>query len=518
MRAILSVYDKSGLAEFARGLSELGWELVSSGGTARALSEAGLGVRTVEDVTGAPELLDGRVKTLHPAIHAGILARRDQPHHMAQLAEAAVTPIDLVAGNLYPFLATITQPGVSLEEALENIDIGGPTLLRAAAKNHPDVIVVADPRDYEDVLEALRAGGVGQAMRRRLAVKAFQHVAFYDTVVARYLRGDEDPFPEELTLAYQRQQTLRYGENPHQAGALYREPIVDYASIVTGEQQLGQELSLCNVYDLSAALETVREFLDRPAAVVIKHATPSGFAFGSNLAEALEKAIHADATSAFGGIIGLNGPLDMATAQVVDAFKQQEASNIDAIVAAGADPEAVRLLRRTRRRMVLVTVKPLTALPPDSRNLKHVPGGLLLQQANVQPITGEGWRVATKAAPTEVQWRYLREAWALLRHIRSNTILVWDGEAGVTLGIGSGQVSRVGSARLALDQAGQRARGAVLASDGFFPFPDTVELAALAGIGAIIQPGGSIQDEASIAAANAAGVPMVLTGERAFWH
>jgi phosphoribosylaminoimidazolecarboxamide formyltransferase/IMP cyclohydrolase len=463
-------------------------------------------------------MLDGRVKTLHPVVHAGILARRNQPSHMSQLAEAAVTPVDLVAVNLYPFLATISKPDVSLDDALENIDIGGPTLLRAAAKNYPDVIVVADPRDYEGILTALREGGLDQEARRRLAAKAFQHVAFYDTVVSGYLRGDDDPFPEELTLAYQRQQTLRYGENPHQPGALYREPLVDYSNIVTSEQQLGQELSLCNVYDLSAALETVREFLDRPAAVVIKHATPSGFAFGRDLAEALEIAIHADATSAFGGIIGLTRPMDMATAQVIDVFKEKESSNIDAIVAPGADPEAVRLLRRTRRRMVLVTVKRLDSLPLSSRNLKHVPGGLLYQQANVRPIDSDGWRVATRAQPTEAEWGYMREAWALLRHIRSNTILVWDGEAGVTLGIGSGQVSRVGSAQLALTQAGERARGALLASDGFFPFSDTVEMAAQYGIRTIIQPGGSIQDEASIEAADKAGIAMVITGERAFWH
>jgi phosphoribosylaminoimidazolecarboxamide formyltransferase/IMP cyclohydrolase len=518
MRAILSVYDKTGIGDFAKGLSDLGWEIVSSGNTARALSETGLTVRTVEEVTGAPEMLDGRVKTLHPVVHAGILARRSQPSHMSQLAEAAVTPVDLVAVNLYPFLATISKPDVSLDDALENIDIGGPTLLRAAAKNYPDVIVVADPRDYEGILTALRQGGLDQEARRRLATKAFQHVAFYDTVVSGYLRGDDEPFPEELTLAYQRQQTLRYGENPHQPGALYREPLVDYSNIVTSEQQLGQELSLCNVYDLSAALETVREFLDRPAAVVIKHATPSGFAFGRDLAEALEKAIHADATSAFGGIIGLTGPMDMATAQVIDAFKKKESSNIDAIVAPGADPEAVRLLRRTRRRMVLVTVKRLDSLPLNSRNLKHVPGGLLYQQANVRPIDSDGWRVATKAQPTGAEWGYIREAWALLRHIRSNTILVWDGEAGVTLGIGSGQVSRVGSAQLALTQAGERARGALLASDGFFPFSDTVEMAAEHGIRTIIQPGGSIQDEASIEAADKAGIAMVITGERAFWH
>lgn len=518
MRALLSVSDKTGLTEFARGLVEIGFELVSTGGTARTLAQAGVPVIPIEHITGFPEVLDGRVKTLHPAVHAALLARRDLPAHRAELQAHGFTPIDLVAVNLYPFLETVRQPDVPLEDALEQIDIGGPTLLRAAAKNFPHVLVVSDPRDYSSVLEALRSGSADIALRRRLAAKAFQHVAFYDTVIASYLRGPDDLFPEELTLAYRLHRPLRYGENPHQRGVFYAEPLPPASTLVQGTQLLGQDPSLCNIYDLSAALETVRDFRHRPAAVVIKHATPSGFAFGATQAEALEKAIHADATSAFGGIIGLTRPLDVATAEVVARFRTEESSNIDAVVAPGAEEEALRVLRRTRRRTIFYAVPPLEALPPFSVNFKQVPGGLLYQEANVRPLDTTRWTVPTKAKPTPEQWEQMKDAWLLLRHIRSNTVLVWDGVHGVTLGIGSGQVSRVGAAKIALEQAGERARGAILASDSFFPFPDSVELAARYGVGAIIQQGGSINDQASIDAADAAGIPMVLTGERAFWH
>lgn len=518
MRAILSVSDKAGLAEFAHGLVGLGWELVSTGGTRRTLEQSGVSVRGIEDLTGFPEILDGRVKTLHPAVYGGLLARRDLPDHMEQLERLGLGTIEMVVVNLYPFLETIKQPGVTQAEALEQIDIGGPSMLRAAAKNFPAVLVVSDPADYSAVLEALRSDGAEAGLRRRLAAKAFQHVAYYDTVISQYLRGGGDAFPQEMTLAYQRQQMLRYGENPHQQGALYREPLIGYSSLVLGEYQVGQQPSLCNVNDLSAALETVRDFLGRPAAVVIKHATPSGFAIGSSLPEALQMAIHADATSAFGGIIGLNQTIDTDTAEVIAAFKEQEASNIDAIVAPGATEAAVKLLRDTRRRMILITVPTLDPLPADSINLKHIPGGLLYQQANVRPLDPASWKVVTKALPTEAQLRAMQDAWLLMRHIRSNTILIWDGEQRVSLGIGSGQTSRVGSAKLALEQAGAKARGAILASDSFFPFPDTIELAARYGIGAIVQQGGSINDKASIEAADAASIPMVLTGERAFWH
>jgi len=508
MKALISVYDKTGVVEFARSLADRGIELVSTGGTFQTLKGAGLPVRQVSDVTGFPEILDGRVKTLHPAIHGGILARRDNPEHVSEIKRRGIDTIDLVAVNLYPFAATIARPGVSLDEALENIDIGGPTMIRAAAKNFPFVAVVVDPADYPWVAE------------RMSAHKAFQHVAFYDTIIASYLRKDDltELFPQELTLAYRKVQGLRYGENPHQKGAFYGEPLLTFASLPAGTQRLGQEPSLCNIYDMAAALETVRDFMNRPAAVVIKHATPSGFAFGTTLAEALEKAIHADATSAFGGIIGLNRPMDVETAQVVTRFRELESSNIDAIIAPDVAEEAVSILRRARRRMILYSVSALEPLPAGSMNMKQVPGGLLYQQANITPIDRTSWKVATKKSPTPGQLRGMEEAWLLMRHIRSNTILVWDEAKGVTLGIGSGQVSRVGSARIALEQAGEGAQGAILASDSFFPFQDTVELAAQYGIAAIVQQGGSVNDQASIDAADAAGIIMVLTGERAFWH
>ncbi len=518
MRAILSVYDKAGLVEFAQGLGRLGIELFSTGGTKHTLEEQKVAVRGIEELTGFPEILDGRVKTLHPAVHGGLLARRDLPQHTAQLQEHGLGYIDMVVVNLYPFMATISKPNVTLEDALENIDIGGPTMLRAAAKNFPSVLVVSDPADYPTILDALDKGSVDQALRRNLAAKAFQHVAFYDTVISQYLRDPKEIFPQELTLAFHHKATLRYGENPHQQGALYAEPMVSYSSLVLGEQALGQPPSLCNINDLSAALESVRDYIGRPAAVVIKHATPSGFALGSTLAQALEKAIHADATSAFGGIIGLNQPLDIETARVIAAFKEQESSNIDAIVAPGAAEAAVDLLKKTRRRMILFTVPPLSLLPEQSMNFKHIPGGILYQEANVGPVNASGWKTVTKTSPSPAQLAAMHDAWTLIRRIRSNTILVWDVNEGVTLGIGSGQTSRVGAAKLALEQAGDRARGAILVSDSFFPFPDSVELAASYGIGAIIQQGGSINDKLSIEAADAAGIPMVLSGERAFWH
>ena len=520
MKALISVYDKTGVVDFARNLQNIGIELVSTGGTHQALSGAGLPVQQVSELTGSPEILDGRVKTLHPIIHGGILARRDKPEHVSELANRQMDTIDLVAVNLYPFAATIARPDVTLDDALENIDIGGPTMIRAAAKNFPFVAVVVDPNDYPWVAERMAAGGLTIEERHGLAHKAFQHVAFYDTIVAQYLRKDDqtDLFPQELTLAYRRVQGLRYGENPHQKGAFYEEPLLTFTSLPAGTQILGQELSLCNIYDMSAALETVRDFMDMPTAVVIKHATPSGFAFGATLAQALEKAIHADASSAFGGIIGLNRSMDVETAQVVASFREMESSNIDAIVTPGVDEEAVAILRKTRRRMVLYSVPDLEPLPATSMNMKQVPGGLLYQQANITPIDRTSWKVATKKSPTPEQQKGMEKAWLLMRHIRSNTILVWDEANGVTLGIGSGQVSRVGSARLALEQAGERARGVILASDSFFPFQDSVELAAQYGIAAIVQQGGSINDQASIDAADAAGIIMVLTGERAFWH
>jgi len=520
MKALLSVYDKAGVVDFARNLQEIGMELVSTGGTHKTLRDAGLPVLQVSEVTGSPEILDGRVKTLHPIIHGGILARRDKPDHISELANRQMDTIDLVAVNLYPFAATIARPDVTLDDALENIDIGGPTMIRAAAKNFPFVAVVVDPTDYPWVTERMAAGGLTIEERQNLAQKAFQHVAFYDTIIAQYLRKNDQTglFPQELTFAYTRVQELRYGENPHQNGAFYTEPIATFPSLPAGIQKLGQELSLCNIYDMSAALETVRDFTDRPAAVIIKHATPSGFAFGATLAEALEKAIHTDPTSAFGGIIGLSHSMDIETAQVVAKFREVQSSNIDAIVTPGVDEEAVHVLRKTRKRMILYSVPALEQLPVSSMNMKQVPGGLLYQQANVTPIDRTSWKVASMKSPTLEQLKGMEEAWLLMRHIRSNTILVWDEVSGVTLGIGSGQVSRVGSARLALDQAGERAKGAILASDSFFPFQDTVELAAHYGIEAIVQQGGSINDQASIDAADAAGIVMVMTGERAFWH
>ena len=520
MKALLSVYDKTDIVDFAKQLLSLGADLISTGGTHRAISDAGFSVQQISDFTGSPEILDGRVKTLHPRVHGGLLARRESSEHMAELKAHDIATIDLVAVNLYPFEQTIARQDANLDEALENIDIGGPTLLRAAAKNFPSVVVVVDPRDYAWVAQRLAEQSLTHEDRRTLAAKAFQHVAFYDTIVTNYLmeHSSSSLFNDEVTFAYRKLSNLRYGENPHQIGAFYADPLAKYSSLSTGTQVLGQDLSLCNIYDMSAALETIRDFSEYTAAVVIKHATPSGFAFGATPAEALEKAIHADPTSAFGGIIGLNQRMDVGTAQVVADFKGVESSNIDAIVVPGVDEAAVDILRRTRRRMVLYVVPELGPLPASSMNLKQVAGGLLYQNANVRPLDTSTWEVVTKKNVTPQQFKSMEEAWMLLRRIRSNTILIWDGAKGVTLGIGSGQVSRVGAAQIALQQAGIAARGTILASDSFFPFSDTVQLAAEYGITAIVQQGGSINDQASIDAANSAGMAMVLTGERAFWH
>ena len=523
-KALLSVSNKEGLVPLAQGLLTAGYELISSGGTAAALAAAGLAVTKVAQHTGAPEILGGRVKTLHPRIHGGILARRDEPSHQADLEAQAIDPIDVVVVNLYPFRETIARADVTWEAAIENIDIGGPAMVRAAAKNHADVAVLTSPEQYPGFLEALAAGRIGQDLRRRLALEAFSHTAAYDSAISGWLAvqlaGQGSPAVEAvaapLTLSVPARQSLRYGENPHQSATWHSQ---SDAGLGGGTQLQGKELSYNNILDLEAALATVREFgyagqnaggnAFQPAAVVVKHTNPCGVATGRSSAEALERALDADRVSAFGGIVAINGPVDAATAgQLTSLF-------LECVVAPVFEPEArERLAAKTNLR--LLELDPEAIARASRQQLRSVLGGVLVQELDDQPVDESVWQVVSRRQPTAGELEDLRFAWRLVRHVRSNAITV--AKAGQSLGIGAGQMNRVGSARIALDSAGDQARGAVLASDGFFPFDDTVRLAASSGISAVIQPGGSVRDAESIAACDELGLAMVVTGRRHFLH
>lgn len=505
-RALLSVSDKDGIVEFARGLAELGVELISSGGTAQGLAAAGLPVRRVEEVTGFPEILDGRVKTLHPAIHAGILARRDVPAHLAKLTELGIAPIDLVAVNLYPFAATIAKPDVTLEEAIENIDIGGPTLIRAAAKNHQGVAVIVNPVRYEEVLRELRTqGGVSAATAYHLAVEAFAHTAQYDSVIASYLAGREEGFPAHLPLTYTKLRDLRYGENPHQKAALYAQPGAQ-GGIALARQLHGKELSFNNIGDANAAWELVQEFAE-PCAVGVKHMNPCGVGTGPDLLTAWQKAYAGDPVSIFGGIVAFNREVTVELAQALNEIF------LEVVIAPAFRDEALAVLKEKKNRILLLTEPSRT---PQAWDLRAVRGGLLVQELDQKDYAPQDLKVVTRRAPTDRELADLAFAWRVVKHVKSNAIVL--ARDGGTVGVGAGQMNRVGAVEIAVRQAGEKARGAVLASDAFFPMPDSVEAAARAGVTAIIQPGGSIRDEDSIRAADAAGLAMVFTGIRHFRH
>ena len=516
--ALLSVSDKEGLVPLATGLLEAGYRLISSGGTAAALQAAGLAVTKVADHTGAPEILGGRVKTLHPRIHGGILARRDEPSHRADLAAQDIPAIDVVVVNLYPFRRTVADPAVAFDTAIENIDIGGPAMVRAAAKNHADVAVLTDPAQYPSFLAALRENRVDQALRRRLALAAFTHTAAYDAAISTWLAGhlaEEEEAAESgagaaLALAMPPRQILRYGENPHQPATWYSEPGAGWG----GATQLqGKELSYNNLIDLDAALATVREFgygsHAQPAAVVVKHTNPCGVATGAGTAQALERALDADRVSAFGGIVALNTVVDAAAAsQLTSLF-------LECVVAPRFEPEARERLA-AKANLRLLELDPAAIGRAAHQQLRSVLGGLLAQELDDAPADPSTWQVMSDRQPDAVELADLTFAWKLVRHIRSNAIAV--ARNGQSLGIGAGQMNRVGSARIALEAAAERARGAVLASDGFFPFDDSVRLAARYGITAVIQPGGSVRDAESIQACNELGLAMVVTGRRHFLH
>ena len=506
MKALLSLYDKTGAAELARALHGLGMDLVSTGSTHRTLTEAGLPVQQVADLTGFPEMLDGRVKTLHPVVHAGILARRDLPEHAAQLALRGLETIDLVAVNLYPFEATVTRPGVTLEEALENIDVGGPTLLRAAAKNHPFVVVLSDPADYDWVAERLEGGGLSAEERRALAAKAFQHVALYDTLIARFLRGDSDGFSEELTLGLRKAQDLRYGENPHQRAALYATapPI---GGVVSAERLHGVALSYVNILDADAAWRAAQDFPE-PTVSLIKHATPCGLASHPDIAEAYRRAHAGDPVSAYGGIVGFNRTVTAEAAQAMRGVLY------DVIIAPGYEPKALDVLRKRRNTRILEV--PEAGASHDRLLVHSVSGGALLQTPDDLDEDPAGWTVVTQRQPTEQERADLAYAWRAVKHVKSNAIVLVRDRAMV--GMGAGQPNRVTSVHLALRSAGERAPGSVMASDAMFPFPDGVETAAQGGVTAVVQPGGSIRDAEVVAAADAAGIAMLTTGVRHFQH
>ncbi len=518
-RALLSVSDKTGLAELARGLAGLGYELVSTGGTARALRDAGLAVADVSDVTQFPEMLDGRVKTLHPAVHGGLLARRDIPEHVATIAEHGIVPIDVVVVNLYPFVETVTRADVTPEQAVEQIDIGGPSMLRSAAKNFDAVTVVVDPADYGPVLDALGRGG-DAALRRQLAAKVYAHTAAYDAAIAAWFAEQSDErFPERLTISGERAQTLRYGENPDQRAAFY----VERAGTGLGalRQLGGKELSFNNLLDLDGALLACEPFADAASAgelaateaaccAIVKHTTPCGLAVGATAREAYDKALAGDPTSAFGSVIAFTVPVDDDAAAVLSQLF------VECVVAPEFSEGAIELLGRKKNLRVLAG-----RVAPVARELdiKRVRGGFVVQERQPLPVVDDSWRVVTKRSPGASERADLAFAWRAVRSVKSNAIVLARG--GMTLGIGAGQMSRVDAAFVAAHKArdaGHDTTGAVLGSDAFFPFRDGVEQAAAAGVRAIVQPGGSVRDAEVIAAADEHDIAMVFTGQRLFRH
>jgi len=519
--ALLSVSDKTGLIELARHLvDDYGMDLISSGGTAKALQSAGLPVMKVSDYTGSPEILGGRVKTLHPRIHGGILARRNLPQDVADLEAQKIRPIDLVVVNLYPFEETIANPEVTLTDAIEQIVIGGPAMLRASAKNFAHLTVLCHPSQYEGYLQELRQhnGDVSLAFRQACALEAFRHTGAYDRAIATYLAQQEsdgqsqepwETLPASFDVSGQQIQSLRYGENPHQPAAWYQTGAVA-TGWATATKLQGKDLSYNNLVDLEAARRIIAEFADpqsSPAAAILKHTNPCGAALGSTIADAYEKALHADPVSAFGGIVALNRPIDAETATALTK------TFLECVVAPGCDAAAEEILAMKSKLRVLV-LPDLTTEPKES--IKAIAGGLLIQASDNLLANLATWHVVTEKQPTASEQEELLFAWKICKHVKSNAIVVTRDRA--TLGVGAGQMNRVGSVKLALEQAGEKAQGAVLASDGFFPFDDSVRTAAAAGIGAIVQPGGSLRDQDSIHAANELGIVMMFTNTRHFLH
>ncbi|WP_156291012.1 bifunctional phosphoribosylaminoimidazolecarboxamide formyltransferase/IMP cyclohydrolase [Oceanobacillus salinisoli] len=508
-RALISVSDKQNIIEFAKGLVELDYEIVSTGGTLRNIQEAGIAAKAIDEVTGFPEIMDGRVKTLHPKVHGGLLAKRSNPDHMKQAEENGIHAIDMVVVNLYPFKQTLERDGVSKEEIIENIDIGGPTMLRSAAKNFEDVTVVVDPADYEGVLEALKTDSLDFEKRQKLAAKVFRHTANYDAMIAEYFMEEtKEEFPETYTVTYEKVQDLRYGENPHQNAAFYKRPIVKTMSLATAKQLHGKELSYNNIQDANAALEILAEYDGQAAAVAVKHMNPCGIGVSDTISDAFSHAYDADPISIFGGIVALNKEVDSPTAEKL--------SNIflEIVIAPGFSEKALEIL--TKKKNIRLLKLEMSDKEAVNHKLTSVNGGVLIQSQDNGKIAPEELTVATKRQPTEQELADLQFAWKAVKHVKSNAIVL--AKDGQTIGVGAGQMNRVGSAKIAIEQAGEKAKGSVMSSDAFFPMPDTVEEAVKAGVTAIIQPGGSKRDQDSIDVCDEHGIAMVYTGMRHFKH
>lgn len=516
MKALISVSDKTGVVEFAKGLVALGWEILSTSGTMKLLKESGVPVTSVSDVTGFPEICDGRVKTLHPKIHGALLARRDIPEHMKELKDNDIDTIDLVCVNLYPFRETIAKPDVTMEDAVEHIDIGGPSMLRSAAKNWESVTVVCNPADYETILSEIKAdGNTTRETRLKLSAKAYTHTAEYDMAISTYMRAQAG-LPEKLFLEYDLKQELRYGENPHQEAKFFASTVKEPFSLATAEQLNGKELSYNNIQDANATLNIVREF-DEPFCVGVKHMNPCGSATGKTIAEAWKKAYEADKTSIFGGIVAANREIDLETAQMLKPIF------LEIVMAPSFAPDALELLC-TKKNLRVLKVD----MSKDNTVRKQyvsMNGGMLVQDRDINTKTVSAEQCVTEAKPTAEQLADLEFAWKIVKHVKSNAIVV--AKNGMTYGVGAGQMNRIGSAEIALKQAQATLKeegkdimteGLVLASDGFFPFNDCVALAAEYGIKAIVQPGGSIRDEDSVKLADEKGITMLFTGERHFKH
>jgi phosphoribosylaminoimidazolecarboxamide formyltransferase/IMP cyclohydrolase len=510
-RALISVSDKTGIVELAKRLAVQGFEIISTGGTAKELQDAGIEVIGISDVTGYPECLDGRVKTLHPKIHGGLLAIRDNMEHMETLAKLDINTIDMVIVNLYPFRQTIQKYNVSLEEAIENIDIGGPSMLRAAAKNYKYVTVMVDPSDYEAVMQEIEQNGnTLETTRFQLAAKVYSLTASYDSLIGNYLwqKAGLEQFPNTMTMTFEKQQDLRYGENPHQAAAYYRELLPREGSLVNAIQLHGKELSYNNINDLNGALQTLLEYTE-PAAVAVKHANPCGIGVGENIYEAYSKAYIADEVSIFGGIVALNRSVDKKTAEEINKIF------IEIVVAPAYEEDALEILKG-KKNIRILQLNEFEQQNAKQLELKTISGGLLLQEQDEQDFEIQELKIVTERKPTELELKNLLFAWKAVKHVKSNAIVIAKDNR--TLGIGPGQTNRIWAAQMSLNRAGAEAQGAVLASDAFLPFDDVVKEAAKAGITAIIQPGGSLKDQDSIDACNKYCIAMVFTGMRHFKH
>ncbi|MBH0209656.1 MAG: bifunctional phosphoribosylaminoimidazolecarboxamide formyltransferase/IMP cyclohydrolase [Nitrospira sp.] len=512
-RALISVSDKTGVVEMAKGLEALGAQILSTGGTSKALRDAGVNVTDVAAYTGSPEILDGRVKTLHPKVHGGLLGRRSLPAHVEQMTQHGIGPIDVVVVNLYPFEATIAKPDCRFEDAIENIDIGGPSMLRSAAKNHEDVLVVVDPADYTRVLDALKTDAATPALRRELAMKVFRHTERYDGLIAGYLekqtRGGEVKFPKVLSLQFELGETLRYGENPHQQGAFYRELTNHEPSVSRGKILHGKAMSYNNFLDANSALELVKEYSDT-AVAIIKHNNPCGVALGATPVEAYVKARETDPVSAFGGVLAFNRVVDLATA------KEITSTFVEVVIAPGFADDALAELKR-KKDLRLLDIGPLTRVKQDGFDLKKLVGGLIVQDRDLGVLTDlRALTVPTIRKPTDEEYAACAFAWTVCKHVKSNAIIY--AKPGQTVGIGAGQMSRVDSVKLAAMKAQMPVKGCVMASDAFFPFRDGLDAAAEVGITAVIQPGGSIRDAEVVKAADEHGMAMILTGMRHFRH